>query len=147
MDASYYEGRPSTALHTDICSPVAASPTWSRLVEVDREALACDGRPLWHMLLAELRPQIVAFSMARTYLDDITFDAMTDWKVIHCIRREADGAPRRRPYNVEARWYDVGGEPSLFVFGAAAQTPLGMLSADQKRRAGSAIVNVWCEGR
>ena len=147
MDASYYEGRPSTALHTDICSPVATSPTWSRLGKADREAFACDGRPLWHMLLAELRPQIVVFSIARTYLDDITFDAMTGWKVIHRIRRKADGVLRRRPYNVEARWYDVGGEPSLFVFGAAAQTPFGTLAADQKQRAGLASLAVWRNGR
>ena len=29
LGASFYEGKPSTALHTDICSPVATDPTWS----------------------------------------------------------------------------------------------------------------------
>lgn len=38
LEASYYNGRPSTALHTDICSPVATDPTWSSLGSVDREA-------------------------------------------------------------------------------------------------------------
>lgn len=146
MDASYYEGRPSTVLHTDICSPVATSPTWSRLGRADREALAYDGRTLWHMLLEELRPQIVAFSVARAYLDDIAFDALTDWRVIHRIRRKADGALRQHPYDVEARWYDVGGERTLFVFGTAAQTPFGSLSSSHKQKAGQAILEAWRNG-
>ncbi len=31
MRASYYPGGASTALHTDICSPVATNPTWNNL--------------------------------------------------------------------------------------------------------------------
>ena len=36
LGTSYYEGGASTALHTDICSPVATDPTWSRLGKPDR---------------------------------------------------------------------------------------------------------------
>ena len=147
MDASFYEGRPSTALHTDICSPVATNPTWSGLGKADRQALARDGLPLWRLLLEQLRPQIVALSVARKHLDDIGFDAMGGWKVIHRVRHKVDGGLRRHPYNVEARWYDVGGAPSLFVFGPAAQTPFGTLAASQKQQAGSAILEAWRDGR
>ncbi len=147
MDASYYAGRSSTVLHTDIRSPVATDPTWSGLDMTDRGALARDGLALWHLLLEELRPQIVALSVARTYLDDIGFDAMTDWKTIHCVTHKEDGDLRRYPYNVRARWYAVSGEPTLFVFGAAAQTPFGTLAADEKQRAGSAILAAWREGQ
>lgn len=31
LGASYYEAAPSVALHTDLCSPLATDPTWSRL--------------------------------------------------------------------------------------------------------------------
>ena len=31
MEASYYDGEVNTALHTDLCSPLATDPTWSRL--------------------------------------------------------------------------------------------------------------------
>ena len=51
MQTSYYLGEASTALHTDICSPVATDPTWSRLSESDRTTLEADGGPLWHALL------------------------------------------------------------------------------------------------
>ena len=147
MDASYDAGCPSTALHTDICSPVATNPTWSRLGKADRYALEHDGHPLWRMLLEELRPQIVAFSIARKYLERITFDAMTDWEIIHCVREKADGSLRRSPYFVQARWYNVGGERSLFAFGTAAQTPFGSLSKGHKQKVGSAILEAWCGGR
>ena len=41
MEASFYKGGASTALHTDICSPVATNPTWNDLDEADRN-------PSWH---------------------------------------------------------------------------------------------------
>ena len=147
MDASYYGDRTSTALHTDICSPVATDPTWSRLGKVDREALEHDGLPLWHGLVEQLRPQVVVLSIARKYLEHIEFDAMTDWEVIHCVKRNGDGGLRRRPYTVETRWYNVGGEPSLFAFGAAARMPFGSLSRGDKQKAGSAILETWRDGR
>ena len=147
MDASFYGDRTSSALHTDICSPVATDPTWSRLGKTDRDALEHDGHPLWHSLLEELRPQIVVFSIARKYLARIAFEAKTDWEVIHCVREKVDGSLRRRPYNVEARWYNVGGGQSLFAFGTAAQTPFGSLSMDHRQQAGSAIVKAWRHGR
>ena len=46
LGVSYYEGQPSTALHTDICSPVATDPTWSNLNEETRKELATYGVPL-----------------------------------------------------------------------------------------------------
>ena len=52
LEASYYEGKPSTALHTDICSPAATDPTWSGLGWDEQKALEKEGGPLWHDLLA-----------------------------------------------------------------------------------------------
>ena len=43
MEASFYGGGASRALHTDICSPVATSPTWNDLDEADRKILESDG--------------------------------------------------------------------------------------------------------
>ena len=34
MGASYYGGQPSTALHTDICSPVATAPHGAAFIEI-----------------------------------------------------------------------------------------------------------------
>ena len=146
LEASYYEGGGSTALHTDICSPVATNPTWRRLHETDRSALETDGGPLWHMLLEELQPHIVVLSVAKAHLGRIAFAPMTDGEIIHTFKRTANGDPRSRPYKIGARWYDVGGRRSLFIFGAAAQKPFGLLSDGKKRKAGESILAAYQHG-
>ncbi len=147
MKASYYHGGASTALHTDICSPVATNSTWNDLDKADREALESDGGPLWHMLLEELEPQIVALSVAKAHLEGIKFTPLTSWEVIHAFERTGSGALRSRPYEVHARWYDVGGERSLFIFGRAAQKPFGLLANTHKRKAGAVVLKAYQDGR
>ena len=147
MGASYYEGGASTALHTDICSPVATDPTWSHLDKADRAALQAEGGPLWHKLLKELRPKIVVLSVANEHLERIEFVAHTDWNIIHAFERKADGGPRSRPYEIRARWYSVDGEPTLFGFGTAGLTPFQLLADSQKRKTGQLILKEYRDGR
>ena len=139
--ASYYEGFTSTALHTDICSPVATDPTWSKLGDVNRSTLEADGGPLWHMLLKILEPQIVVLSVAKRHLERIAFEPQdNEWTAIHTFDRTGSGAPRSRPY-------DVDGKPSLFIFGPAAQTPFGLISDPQKGKVGAILREVCRNGR
>ncbi len=113
LEASYYEGQPSMALHTDICSPVATAPTWSSLDRAAQKALEKDGGPLWHGLLKVLRPQIVTLSVACRHLSHIQFKALSGWKIVHVFERTEAGAPRKQPARVSARWCAISGEPSL----------------------------------
>ena len=103
LRSSYYGGEVSTALHTDMCSPVATSPIWSKLGQADRDALEAGGGPLWHALLWELRPQIVALSVARDHLRRIEFAPITEWETIHVFDKAGSGSPRSRPYEIRAR--------------------------------------------
>ena len=145
--ASYYAGETSTALHTDICSPVATNPTWSKLHESERAILEAEGGTLWHHLLEALQPHIVALSVKRLHLERINFLPLTnEWEVIHTFDRKADGSPRPSPYKVERRWYGVGGEPSMFLFGQAGRTPL-TISNVQKREMGARALEVHHDGR
>ncbi len=147
LDASYYEGLPSTALQTDICSPVATDPTWSSLDRATQKALEKDGGPLWHALLEALRPQVVALSVARRHLTRIEFRALSEWKVIHEFEWTKARARRNQPVRVSARWFEVGGEPTLFVFVRAAQKPVGLLGSGQKREAGMIALEVFHRGQ
>ena len=147
MGASYYEGSASTALHTDICSPVATNPTWSRLDVADQAALETDGGPLWHMLLQTLQPQIVALSVAKAHLQRIEFSPLTEWRIIHAFKRTGNGALRSRPYQVRTRWYEVGAARTLFVFGEAAQKPFGLLPDTQKQKAGALLQEAYKSDR
>ena len=146
--ASYYPGAASTALHTDICSPVATDPTWSRLNQGDKRALMDDGVPLWHKLLMLLRPNLVLVSFARRHLERISFEAPGGrWEPIHMFNNKTSGAPRKRPYRAEARWHVIGDEVSLFVFCPASQTPLGSISADQRHELGAVAADAFRDGR
>jgi len=144
MEARYCDIGASTALHTDICSPVATNPTWNKLDENAREFLERDGGKLWRLLLKELRPQIVVLSVAREYLERIKFKPITDdWKSIHSFVKKRNGKCRKSPYKLWTRWYDVGGEKSLFAFGQAAQTPFGTLADVQKQEAGKRFLRAY----
>ena len=140
VGASYYAGEASTVLHTDICSPVATSPTWSQLREAERAGLEADGAPLWHALLDVLCPHFVVLSVASKHLMRIKFAPVAEWEVIHVFTRTGQGRPRSRPYEVRARSYEIDGEQSLFVFGPAAQKPFGLLSDNQKYEVGAIVL-------
>ena len=141
MSGSYYGRQASTALHTDICSPVATDPTWSRLSHADHRVLEADGRPLWHELLVALRPDVVVLSVARKHLERIAFEPLGPCEPIHSFYRKRDGTPRSSAYTVTGRWHRVGTERALFVFCPASQTPLGSISDDQKRELGAIIAD------
>ena len=146
--ASYFEGRASTALHTDICSPVATDPTWSRLTTNDREALEKDGSPLWNQLVTILKPQIVLLSFAREYLSLIDSTSLDDWRPIREFEAPEKDGKRRESYRICARWWDVHGEPSLFVFGQMHHgVPFQRLSKNRRREVGRAALDQYKRGQ
>ena len=65
----------------------------------------------------------------------------------HTVDQTVSGVPRSRPYEVRAHWYDVGGQPSMFVYGRPAQTPFGLVSDLHRREIGATIVEVYRDGR
>jgi hypothetical protein len=79
IGASFYEGAASTALHTDLCSPVATNPTWSWLSKESKAMLLGPGRDLWHDLVRVLRPWVMLISVAREDLDHVRFKSDDDW--------------------------------------------------------------------
>lgn len=63
------------------------------------------------------------------------------------FERTEAGVPRKQPVRVSARWYEISGEPSFFVFGPAAQKPLGRLGSIQKQESGLIALEVLRRGR
>lgn len=133
FESSYYEGRNSTAIHTDLCTPLATDPTWSRLDNAERALLEPDGKSLWHALVDALEPDVVLVSVARQHLGKITFAIDEPPRVLYTI----DGPNRRTPYQVEVFRHALpSGKHPLFVFGRASQTPFGSISRAEKKRVG-----------
>lgn len=132
FDTSYYAGAVSTALHTDICSPLATDPTWTDLGRLVH-ALLPAGADLWHRLVERLAPDVILISVARRYLDLIRFPKLGLWETLFTI-------DRHNPFTVEGLRLEIlPGKSTLLVFGRAANLPFGTVSAVDKRRIGAAI--------
>ncbi len=59
------------ALHTDICSPLATFPTWSKLKGTARSLLLEDGLVLWTDLVRELSPDVILVSVGRELRENV----------------------------------------------------------------------------
>jgi hypothetical protein len=133
LDCSYYGQAQNTALHTDLCSPLATDPTWSRLDRDTRSMLIDSGTILWHRLVKQLSPDLIIASIARRHLDRIAFPWVGDWRVVHTVERA-------NPYHVQVRRLRViEGKDTHLVFGRAANTPFGTISNMDKQKTGIAI--------
>lgn len=142
IHASYYPNtEENRALHTDICSPHATSPTWSKLGESHQDALRFEGERYWHRLVETLKPDIVLVSVARKYLNMIRF-RKTRWKVFTSIFTKKDGSPRSKPYDIEIAECEVGDNKGFLVFGQAAQLPFGTLSTGYKGVVGERLLEL-----
>ena len=149
MGTSYYAGKPSTALHTDICSPVATDPTWSRLKRDYRDIQAhmkSKGVPLWHKLMEALCPNVVVLSVAREHKARIQFKGLSEWKQVHLFSLKKDGTPSKEPIGVWVKWYEICSQRCLFVFIRARNQPLA-LSTPQKCDAGKMALDEFRRGR
>lgn len=135
-----YFGSANTALHTDLCSPIATSPTWSKLSKSDRELLIEDGLELWHELIDGLQPDVVILSVARRHLEAIAFRADTSWSPVYRL-------DRRVPYEVLGSWRILtSGRRTLFAYGQAAQLPFGSVPAAAKIAIGRTLAALASNG-
>jgi hypothetical protein len=133
LDCSYYQGAANTALHTDLCSPLATDPTWSKLPRDVQRRLFDDGAPLWHSLVRWLSPDLIVVSLARSHLRRIAFPQQGAWRTVYTV-------DRTNPYVVELTTLDVGnGRNTGLAFGKAAQRPFGTVSNIEKERIGRAL--------
>jgi hypothetical protein len=138
IDASYYrdgEGV-SAALHTDIASPVATSPTWRKLAPQER-AVHQGGAEIWRALVDLLAPDVILVSVASEHLGAVATTSLGQWE-------ELTRVERTRPYIVSTTEMVVakGQKSALVVFGQAAQLPFGTVSFGERRRIGQEIATL-----
>lgn len=132
LDCSYYGSAVNTAIHTDLCSPLATDPTWSNLPKDAQCRLFDCGTPLWHSLVEWLLPDLIVASLAKSHLGRISFPQQNGWRVIYTVERT-------NPYRVElAKLEMANGSSTMLVFGKAANTPFGTISNVDKEGIGRA---------
>lgn len=130
---------PSTALHLDICTPIATSPTWSRLGQKMREKLTDEGRQIFQALIQALRPDMIIGSVGIVHIKPLEglFVEGGSWEEVAIFRTARSGALLRAPLRVNKReMRPVGGHKPIFINGSAANTPFGRFSTERKRETG-----------
>lgn len=138
MNTSFYGKKVNTALHTDLCSPHATYPTWSKLGESEQNTLRIEGGGFWQRLVEYLEPDIMLISIARKYTNIIKF-RKSKWRIHSNILNKKDGTPRSKPYDIEISDCQVGKKKGYMVFGQAAQMPFGTLSTEHKEDVGKSL--------
>lgn len=136
MEASFYDKKdyPCRALHTDICSPLATQPTWSRLEKRTQMELSGEGHKLWKELVEELNPDLMLVSIPRALFESVFGK---QGRVLSSFESRANGEKRRTPYLVWHTTYQLkSGKAVKVVYGQAAQTPFGTINKRQKNQIG-----------
>ncbi len=135
LSASYYNSNyEHTALHTDICSPLATNPTWSKLSKEIQSELFEDGLEIWKKLIEELQPDIMLVSIPRSLFKSVFKSNGSELVVFN---NKKNGGYRKKPYVVEVFEYQLDkGKKVKVVFGESANKPFGTISDQQKIKIG-----------
>jgi hypothetical protein len=129
LGASYYDGEPSTALHTDLCSPLATDPTWTPLGRL-QERFEAAGMALRYRLVTWLSPDVIVVSVAKRYRDQIVFADPCEWRPFITLPRKMEG---RRPFTAWGQSACLpSGATTHLLFGQAAQQPFATLDKGEK---------------
>jgi hypothetical protein len=124
----WWRPQANQALHTDLCSPLATNPVWSRLDEAVRTQLREVGSSLWRDLIAALDPDLILVSVARGHLDAI---GATDWREVLPFA----GARVQQRLLVGR----LGG--ATIVWGQAGRKPFAQLSRPERQEAAATIAS------
>lgn len=123
FDASFYGEAKNTAIHTDICSPWATIPTWSKLPEKIKHDLEIEGHALWKKLILELQPDVILFSSSPNHENKIDFPSPDkEWKAV-----DVDA---KRPLLI--RRFQINSKITQVFFQVQGRKPFLQTSREQK---------------
>lgn len=133
----------STAVHVDICSPIATKPTWSKLSRTQRARLSPTGREIFERLLEALNPDLVIASLSWSHVEswDENFRAARNWPTIVSYEKAATGMQLKKPLVVQLGEFKLRrGTSVLWANGSAANTPFGKFKYFRKREVGEVLL-------
>jgi hypothetical protein len=140
ITASYYSenNQPNRAIHTDICSPLATKPRWSKLKEHEKSKLFTIGFELWKELINILEPDALIISVSCSCLSELKLEKEENFESFNTIK---DGRQRIEPYVIKQYEYNLlNGKITKVFFGKAAQKPFGTLAHCYKELLGQKIL-------
>ena len=138
LNCSYYcNNFENRALHTDICSPLATNPTWSRMKPEDQNKLYANGVVIWKDLIEELQPDILLVSLP---IELFKKSISSHREKLITFEHKKDGSKRKKDYIVYVHNYILkSGKETKVIFGQAANKPFDTISKYQKEQIGMII--------
>ncbi len=138
IGASYYARKTKNiALHTDICTPLATSPTWRDCPPQMRKELSNKGAIIWDRLIKLLEPHLVLISVKQEHLNKIKFGK--EWTKFHTIKNKKDGTERKTPYVLEYRKAKINNTTTTFIHDKPGNVKPFLISGNEKRKIGKII--------
>lgn len=136
MGSSFYKGEfQNRALHTDICSPLATNPTWSKLTKENQKLLFQEGVVIWKELIKELQPDIMLISVPLSLFKEIIPES---GNLLISFGLKKDGTKRKKDYEVFVYNHKLTtGKNTKVIFGQAANKPFDTIAQEQKIKIGN----------
>lgn len=135
MECSFYnDKKKNIAIHTDICSPLATFPTWSKLNKNEKEMLFKDGFLIWNELVNNLQPDCMLVSVPKELFSKLQCH---NKEILISFTEKKDKSDRKHAYDVCK--YDFmlnNGKTVKVIFGNAANKPFDTISIAQKNKIG-----------
>ena len=121
LETCYYDRiKKNTAIHTDICSPLATTPTWSKLSSVQQNKLFKEGFELWKKLVLEIKPDLILMSLKKENLKLLPLNFI---KKIKSKPSSQSVGRKQMEYVVEHYRLNLDGFQTDLIWGSAQNTP------------------------
>lgn len=132
----------STALHLDMCSPIATKPTWSKLSAKQRKLLMPKGQEVFKQLLIALKPNIVISSLGWGHISgwDKAFSDGKNWPTFISHDKKENGEAYKRKPKIQVKdIIEFGEHPFIFAMASAGFTPFFGFTTSRKYEAGEKL--------
>tara|TARA_B100001287_G_scaffold235392_1_gene207524 strand:- start:10838 stop:11668 length:831 start_codon:yes stop_codon:yes gene_type:complete len=118
LGCCYYKGSyKNTALHTDLCSPLATNPTWAALTKDQQNLLIKKGFELWKDLILEIKPDLILISVKKEYLKKLPIEFISTVK-------SKFSSSKKIEYKLNHYKLKLGDFRTNLIWGNAQNTPL-----------------------
>lgn len=135
LDASYYSKKEKNniVLHTDIFTPIATNPTWTKLSNTTRIKLQNEGFEIWKRLVEILKPDIILSALSKKDCNYIELKNKADLIKMEFTK---DGKQREKPYAIQKAIYNN----TYIVLARTVNIPFGDISHENKLEIGKLIL-------
>jgi len=141
MGCSYYSYSNSyfdTAIHTDICSPIATDPIWGDLGQAQQNILLNAGLQIWNELVKDLKPDIMLVSIKQNLF--INYIAQHFGNPIYTVTHNSDGTLRDIPTHIYSQQKILNGKSTKIIFANSANKPFDKITNIDKLKIGRVII-------